>query len=1231
MLNLRRSFFLGFVAILLAFASSAWAQKTSGTIAGTVTDDSGALVAGASVTVTSVQTEATRTSQTNSAGLFSFPELNPGVYNISVTKQGFKKVEAKDIELHVSDITNVPIKLPVGAIVETVEVQASAVQVETQTGTVGNVVNGEQVRELPLNGRNFVALTTLMPGAAVAENFDPKNKGLLAGVDISFSGAPANANQWLVDGANDNDVGSQRTILVYPSIDAIEEFKILRNSYGPEFGGAGGAQINIVSKGGGNDFHASAFYFGRNDALNAKNYLLSPTDHKQLLRRNDYGYTVGGPIKKDKAFFFWSEEWNKEKRARVRLDQVPTTAELGGDYRDMAAAGCANQIPTDPLKLNGTSTFTSDDTPTGTPNVINPSRLSPAGQTYLSQLAVPNRSNPCITNWVQGVTIPVTWREEHIKGDLNITRSNVLSLSFTNDAWKNPLHSDEEGGLWGEQDYPSLSGNWSQPGKIAIAKLTTTIGTNSVNDFTFAWSANRINVTAGGDNPGLNSTIQQAFPYAFPASGKLHGNATATPLGWGGGPSGIIGHFGPWNNAQDLFTWKDDFSRVVGRHSVKIGALYGTNKKDEETGGEYGQLWGGANGTGAGFMNPANGSSTTNWGGGTGAATGTEYGDYLLKGALFGYGENVRDGTAQARWHDMELYAGDSWKARPRLTLEYGVRYSLTPPVYDAANRYSTFDPAFYDPTLGGKACNGIVLPKGATNTCPTGTGGTIGKYRGLVPTNYHAFAPRVGFAWDVLGNGKFALRGGVGQFFARDPISILVQIEGVNTPFAIAAGGLRTLDGPLCTASATPYGPCSTSGPDATLQFWGNGGLPASGLAKNDHLANNWQWNLTTETALWKNAKLELGWVALRGIHLNSSRNLNQIAPANRIAFIDAGITGGNQNQYYPYGALFGSQQKALGQFGDFGDSVYHSLQATFQTRVSRNSQFQTSYTWSHNISDTTLEYIGPGNGIADTYNPRAGRGNADFDRRHVLNANLVYNLPLLQGSNGFVKGTLGGWESSAIANYYTGAAVRVQGSVSGICDMDVVTNSSGTTNDCAPGTGMHKLVGGNPWGVGQGASGSQSPNRDLSQPCHVSSSNRTQWLNPAAFTWTGFKLAGHTAPGACSGPAVADVDFSILKNWGMPFHGSRLFGEKSKIQFRMEFFNLLNHPMFRNTNSSFSQTGPVPTAVNNFGATGATITNSVIDCRQCTLSSGSIFGVAKTPSNIGNREIQYALKLIF
>src|SRR5215813_528423 len=383
---------LAVCASLLVFCSfvlvaPVQAQKVTGSITGEVTDSSGAMLPGAMVVAVAVETGARRTTTTNDQGTFDFPELNPSAYNLTISKEGFKKVEAKNVIVHVSDITNLSLQLTLGGVAETVVVEASAVLVETQTGTVGNLVNGQEVRELPLNGRNFVQLTTLMPGVAVAENFDAKNKGLLAGVDISFSGAPSNANQWRVDGANNNDIGSQRTILIYPSIDAIEEFKILRNSYGPEYGGAGGAQINLVTKAGGNQFHGNLYYFGRNDALNAKSVLLQQGQHKQLLRRNDYGYTLGGPVKKDKLFFFWSEEWNKEKRARVRSYRVPTAQERTGDFRDLqpdpgpnpAYKGCPSLLPKDPANNNAPFTFN------GQTNVMNPAIISPAGQVYLSK------------------------------------------------------------------------------------------------------------------------------------------------------------------------------------------------------------------------------------------------------------------------------------------------------------------------------------------------------------------------------------------------------------------------------------------------------------------------------------------------------------------------------------------------------------------------------------------------------------------------------------------------------------------------------------------------------------------------------------------------------------------------------------------------------------------------------------------------------------------------------
>src|SRR6267378_6020231 len=408
-----------FVICLLILVSFASAQKTAGTITGTLTDPSGAVVPGAIVSVVNERTGAARDAATNEEGSFSFPELEAGTYRITINKGGFKKLALKNVELHVADVTTLSLKMEMGAASEMVVVEASPITVNTSTGDVSNIMLGEQVRELPINGRNFVQLTTLVPGAAVGESFDNKNKGLFAGVDISFSGSPSVDNQWTVDGAANNDIGSQRTILTYPSIDGIEEFKIQRNSYGPEYGGASGAQINVVTKGGGSQFHGDVYYFGRNDALNAKNFFLGgcagqPGCNKQLLRRNDFGYTVGGPVKKDKVYFFWSEEWNRERRGRVHNHCVPTAAELAGDFSAPAgqATPACGPFPIDPATgarfVDPVTGLTNDKIPAN--------RLSPAGQAYLATLAPPNLSAPNSNgdNWVAQVRIPVDWREENI-------------------------------------------------------------------------------------------------------------------------------------------------------------------------------------------------------------------------------------------------------------------------------------------------------------------------------------------------------------------------------------------------------------------------------------------------------------------------------------------------------------------------------------------------------------------------------------------------------------------------------------------------------------------------------------------------------------------------------------------------------------------------------------------------------------------------------------------------
>ena len=1180
------------------FLPLAFAQQTTGDISGTVADQSGAAIPGSALTLADQATGAVRKTTSDAQGNFTFQKVEIGNYTLTATKEGFKTIAQKDLEVHVNTVTNTTVQLEVGAATEVVNVEAATVNLNTENGEVGNVMLGEQVSQLPLNGRNFIELTTLMPGASVGGGFDNKNKGLLAGVDISFSGAPANANQWQVNGTNNNDEGSQRTILVYPSVDAIQEFKILRNSYGPEYGGAGGAQINLVTKGGGNQFHGDAYYFGRNDKLDSANFFLGQQKanclnlavcgKKNFLRRNDYGFTVGGPIKKDKLFFFYSDEWNKENRGQVRQAWLPTAAELGGNFSDIAGCAAGSGAPPVPR-----------DPATGLPftgNTIPSNRLSPAGEAYLSQLPAPNLVNNCaLHNWVAQVGTPLNWREDNVRGDYNLTKTTTLMINFTNESWINPLHGDGEGGLWGDDAFPAVSDSWSQPSKMLVAKLTTTLGSNKVNDFAFSWSANRINITQAGDTPALQQSIVSAMPLIFPTSGKLHTNQLPQQICW---CSTYIGDIGPWSNRQDLFTWKDDFSMAMNKHTFKAGILYDKNAKDEEQGEEAGGMWGAAGYNGS-LSGPGFG-----WSSPTG---GNQWSDTILLNTLWGVNENNRNPISDPRWRDVEFYLGDTWKVTKNLTVDYGFRWSLMPDAWLADNKLAAFEPSAYSAALGTSPCNGIVMAAGAPNGCSAAgfPGGVFSKNRSIIPSNNHLVAPRLGFAWDVFGHGKWVIRSGVGQFFTRDPISgTSTRLVGANPPFTVGSGAERTLDAP------TGF---STSGPNKNLFDFSPGGNANQSVQLNTNLANSWQYNLTTEVAPWHDGKLEVGYVGLRGIHLDTYYDINQLPPANRLAWITR-AAGNNANGLFPFGAKYGAAPGAVYQWAHGGDSIYHSLQSQFTQRMSHASILQASYTWSKNISNVEGDYPNNQDGIADLYNPRASRGLSNFDRTNVFAGSLVYNLPGLENQNAIMKEVAGGWETSTVVSVATGNALTITGGLQGT----TCTSLAGGA-PCGAMTATQTLPA-DPWGaVGNGAFTNLSVRPIQTGSCF--SGNKLQWFSPNAWTMNGYTLGqaptGDT--GQCHGPAIRDVDFGLDKNWRIP-----KLGEQAKLQFRLEFFNLFNHPMFRFGGSSLDSNTNL-----HFVGSGGTVINGKVT--GTTLQTGSAFGDTPSVNNLGNREIQYSLKVIF
>src|SRR5947209_9481717 len=385
------------LVVALSFSATVFAQAGVGSARGIVTDAQGGTIVQAQVTITNVETGYSRTENTDANGNYGFQSLPIGRYNLSVTKEGFSNFQEKDIVLHVHDSLTLDAQLKVGTRTETVEVTASTTQVELANGELSGTVGGAQITELPLNGRSFAQFLSLGRGVATDAGFSYDKKGLNGGADISISGGASNANLFLVDGANNVDVGSGRTILVYPSLDSIQEFKVERNSYNAQFGGAGGGIVTIVTKSGSNNIHGSAYYFGRNDLLDAKDPVLNavdPTSKKNSIRRNDFGFSLGGPIKKDRIFFFVSEEWNRLKTQVVRTAHVPTPGQRKGDFSDAAldtkfttanTTGClpkAGLIDPDPNNPGGK--FTASPSTPGIIDVIPAGRQSTAGPVILN-------------------------------------------------------------------------------------------------------------------------------------------------------------------------------------------------------------------------------------------------------------------------------------------------------------------------------------------------------------------------------------------------------------------------------------------------------------------------------------------------------------------------------------------------------------------------------------------------------------------------------------------------------------------------------------------------------------------------------------------------------------------------------------------------------------------------------------------------------------------------------
>lgn len=1232
---------------LLLSALAAHAQNYAGSVRGTVTDPSDAAVVGATVTLRDVGTNATSQTTTNDQGGYSFPSVNVGVYEVTVKAGNFKEFLAKNVEVHVSTSTEVNAKLELGAATEHVTVEASDIQVQTTTADVGAVIEGTQVRELPLNGRNFMALTQLQPGVSANNGFNTKDKGLQGGADFSVNGNPSTNNLFLVDGVNNNDVGSNRTILIYPSVDAVAEFKMLTNSYGPEYGQASGAIISITTRSGQNQFHGGLFYEGRNDKVNANSFANNATGFpKPPLRRNDYGYFVSGPVKKDKLFFWWNEEWNKDNRGNLVSTCVPTAAERGGDFSADVAAGIASLNKGGAANDNTTcnapppATFTNNGTAanpnySATSNI--PARFQAAGNQYaianpdaVGQLLAAyypaaNRTplNYATTgasdiNYATNVVTKAPWREENVRIDYNLTKRNAIAFRYTRDSWSIPAPNNAFG--WGDDPFATYQGSWNQPSKSIMGRLTSQISSSLINDFEFGYAHNAIIINAQGSaDPTLSAQFDAAMPPAWPAAGKTKGGI---PTVWGG-----LQHYGNfssiwaivgYNNDMSLYTFQDNVTKIQGTHAWKFGALVSANHKNEN------QFGGGDR--------PSFGLSDVGWGN-IGIVTGNTLANVLLPGTgtnpqtIAGVGETNINPVDHGKWHDIEFYAGDTWKFNARVTLTYGLRWSFLREPYDDNNQMASFSLAAYSlaraQAFPNDACNGVVVVPG-TSFCQaaaavTGlplSAGTPGVDRALVENNNHNIAPRLGVAWDIFGTGKTALRFGAGQFYQRERVSPQVGLSD-TAPFAITANSTRSLDvSPGITGASTS---------------------PNNGRSPRGVAPNSWQWNFSAEQQLARNTALQVGYVGNVGIHQTTTYDINQIPES---GFAAAAFMGTNSQGATPsFNVLrptpnFGR----INYFSRDGHSTYHALQVQFRSKLRNFSQINAAYTWSHTVADFEQDAANGGGSqgsFTDVFDIKLDRGNATINRPHIFIFNEVFFLPKLENQASFVRETVGGWEFNTIFTAESGNSITVY--QSGLAPATTLLDPKAPTPQCS-GAGLTFPCAGVSSLSGTGFNNTQRPDAVPGTSCNSGVSGN-QIFNPNAFTLIGFKIGtiGNAPRGACHGPHYVNGDMGIYKNWRLK--------EKYGLRFSVDFFNAFNH-------SNFDATFIQGTGGNN--GSGTFYNGSGVYCgpanasglyQPCSPTNNVISAYGNTKPGIGgsnpgfgstivtkpNRELQYGLKFTF
>jgi Carboxypeptidase regulatory-like domain/TonB-dependent Receptor Plug Domain/TonB dependent receptor len=1123
---------MGVVVLLMSLGASGslFAQSDLGRISGFIKDPSGATIANAKVTVQN-KSGVERQTATNDSGYYVITNVPPGLYTMVAQAAGFQKYETTNNKLDPSADLVIDATLSVGAASQTVEVSASTAQLQTESASVQKLITREQIDSLELNGRNPVGLAALVPGA---------RSGTLANLTFGFSQGPANFNgsrnpENLItfDGAPATRTRSNGTSLGAADVDSTQEVQILTSNYAPEYGRSSGAQIRVTTKTGTSQFHGAAYEYLRNDAFNANTWARNSnpaTAFTAPLRYNQFGYNIGGPLyipgkfntNKSKVFFYWGEEWVKYhfvesgfSAGQAGLLLVPSAKMRQGDFSELLDPNNPYTHKVQPIKDPQSSNpcTVADRSGCFTGNVIPANRLSQAGVGILNAWPVPNLTSFIGGgNWFAAKLHTYDQRKDTVGVDVNVTEQQRMRFRATNYAYL---------------EYQPLDGNtdrtpkfFNRPNKTGSLDHVWAISSTKVNEVLITASQDVVKIPVDTAHffdrtqacAGSLVPCNLDYPYIF-TDGKLIPNRIPTvnmsPFSQlSGGPY-------PSHSAGPIYTASDSFTWIKSNHTLKFGFAFersGENDNDEInvsacptcTNNQNGQFLftdGRAGGTGVAVANAALGLFDT-------------------------YSEIGHRAYTIFRSNMWEGFAQDSWKARQKLTINFGLRYTVIVPYHAEWANMAAFDPKFYDPTKAvtvdpktglitgsptiDQRYNGIVIPgtgfpSSANGRVPEATSGL---YNGLfhnVPNHYSDiqwgdFQPRVGAAYQL--NSKTVLRAGAGRFITRLGVSDSIFLGG-NPPFQPNAS--------VANGSADNPG----AGGAAAIP------LVVTTQSKAFKNPEAWDWNFTVEREMFFKSILSVGYVGRRGLHLQREADINQ--PTTAVIAANPGV---NINALRPY-LGFGS----IRQTDNVASSKYNSLQVAWNRRFTNGLLFGVSYTLSKSLDDGSNQR----DIVPDTYDTSMLWGPSEFDARHMLVFNYLYDLPIFKDRTKLIGKLLGGWQISGVTQFQTGLPCSVTGAT------DYAKVGLDSNFGCGV-NGQYWVVNGNPKIIGTfGASG--------------------QWF--ATTNPDGTQIFTKPTAGTFNTQRVRDIIYQPgYQNWNLGLFKAFPIDEQRGFQFRAEAFNFINHP---------------------------------------------------------------------